>query len=135
MFKKMLFCLMLVSCVTQPNQPEQSPDKPSKLIPAKHDESLDGRFAIFQTQLDFLNDRINYVDYEQINRFCFMARDNCNVATFLQCLGKSNDCKAKGQKDCSEFSTTCFKKGTNACQKTHETCIIDNYRKWKQFQK
>lgn len=66
-----------------------------------------------ENYLKRLEYRINYLDYESVNRLCFQDKDICELKATLKC---KDDC-LKGLK--------------RICWSIHEKCIINNYNRWK----
>lgn len=73
-----------------------------------------------------LEQHVDYLQYEQVNIYCFNFKDLCYLAANDTCTNKFLNKISRNQ---------CIKRSHTICFKKHEKCIIDNYRKWKKIQK
>ena len=70
-------------------------------------------------KLQKLDQRLDYVEYENTNVICFLNKDVCYLQASVTCYPSS------GQQ--------CVKNLQKQCFQVHEKCIIDNYHRWKRI--
>jgi hypothetical protein len=105
--KKLLLLLLLTSCT---NSLSEEP----KVWTASKQSSTD-----LVKRVDALEEQVDYMNYEQINKYCFNFKDICNLQAYNFCNKKA----------------ACVQKAEKQCFAKHEQCIILNYRHWQEIKK
>ena len=131
MLKVILISIGLVGCIHPKNDTFINEPIEEKL--SERVISLEKTNKEILSNIERLDNRINYIDYETMNKFCFMIRDVCTASTNGICISQYTDClyDKKDKKECTQQTKQCVGTYQNKCFKIHEKCIVDNYRRWK----
>jgi len=108
--KIIAIALLMAGCATIGTRSTTNPSPTSK--------------SVLEKKIRDLEEQLNYVFYEQTNRYCFNFKDICRLQAHDSCEGRGRLARE-----------ACNKKSQDICFKKHEECIINNYYRWQALKK